>query len=223
MNQLNKDIIMKTLLTSLIILTFTTSLLAQESMTISGDSIFEKNKIKTVFSKEKNDGFYGAFSIGYSPIDDKNALTASARGCWIMDHFFSFGIGGTAFMNQIEEFTSDDILLNNDEVNLAGGYAGIILEPILLPLKPVHLSFPVLIGVGAAGNFSDYTYFSTYMVDDFFWVVEPQAELELNLTRWFRLALYGGYRLTSKLNIEGISATALQNYSAGITIKMGLF
>jgi hypothetical protein len=211
---------MKTLIAIFLFTAFSVSLIAQETMKVGPD---EDQRIKTIFKKEKRDGFYGAFSVGYSPIDKKDGVVFSSRGCWIMDHFFSIGVGGTGFVNEFEDVPFDFSFNTDNDNSLAGGYAGLIIEPILLPLKPLHLSFPILVGAGAAGAFNDYEYFSTYYVDDFFWVVEPQAELELNLTRWFRLAFYAGYRYTSELNIEGISKDALRGYSAGVTMKMGLF
>jgi hypothetical protein len=211
---------MKTLIASFIIFFIGCNLFAQENIKIGSDN---NQEIKTIFKKEKRDGFYGAFSAGYSSIDKKDGFTFSSRGCWIMDHFFSFGIGGTGFVNELDKVGLGFYTDTDNGVNLAGGYGGIILEPILLPLKPVHLSFPILLGVGAAGSFKNYDYFSTYYVDDFFWVVEPQAELEINFTKWLRFALYAGYRYTSELNIADISKDALRSYSVGATIKMGMF
>jgi len=211
---------MKKLIAIFLFTAFSVTLVAQETMRVGAD---EDQKIKTIFKKEKRDGFYGSISAGYSPIDNKDAMTFSSRGCWIMDHFFAMGVGGTAFINELDEIPFDLNFHSDNDNNLSGGYGGIIIEPIVLPLKPIHLSFPILLGVGAAGSFTDYTYFSTYGIDDFFWVVEPQAELELNLTRWMRLAVYAGYRYTSELDIEGISKDALRGYSTGVTIKMGLF
>jgi hypothetical protein len=212
---------MKILIFSFLIIASYTSLFSQNTLTVG---VEENQEIKTIFKKEKKDGFYGAFSVGYSPIDNKDALTISSRGGWIMDHFFALGVGGTGFVNDFNQLNLNFLPSGTvADLKLAGGYGGVVLEPILFPFKPVHFSFPILIGVGAAGSYSDYTYYSIYSVSDFFWVVEPQAELEINLTRWLRFALYAGYRYTSALDIKDISPTALRGYSAGITVKMGIF
>lgn len=211
---------MKTSIITFIILLIGCNLFAQENIKISSD---DNQEIKTIFKKDKKDGFYGAFSAGYSSIDHKDGVTFSARGCWIMDHCFSFGVGGTGFINELNQIGFGLNSQTNNDLKLAGGYGGIILEPIILPLKPVHLSVPILVGAGAAGSFKDYDYFSSYYVNDFFWVIDPQLELEVNFTKWLRVALYGGYRFTSELNIAGISKDALRGYSAGLTIKMGMF
>jgi hypothetical protein len=214
---------MKTTISILLLILISSLVEAQETVHFGG---YDGQEVKTIFTKEKRDGFYGSFSMGYSPIDNKDGFTVSARGCWIMDHFFSFGMGGTAFINDIDRFPRD-YYVNDEAVNansLAGGYGGLILEPIIFPLFPVHVSFPVLVGVGGISDYLDYDYYSSYSsISDFFWVVEPSVELEVNFTKWLRIALYGTYRFTSDIDIEGVSKNALKSYSAGITFKMGLF
>ncbi len=214
---------MKTLIFTITIFLFSVSLFAQKTIKIDDESN-DSQEVKTLFKKDKRDGFYYSVSAGYAPIDNKNGVVTSMRGSWIMDHFFAIGVGGTAFINELDELDLD-LLLSNEpgDLNLAGGYGGIIFEPMIFPLKPIHLSFPVLVGVGAASAFENYSYYSSLNISDFFWVVEPMAELEVNFTSWLRIAVYGGYRFTSDLDIDGISKDALRNYSAGLTLKMGLF
>jgi len=194
----------------------------QENIRFGG---YDDQEVKTIFKKEKRDGFYGSFSAAYSPINNEDGMTVSARGCWIMDHFFSFGVGGTAFINAIDEFPWNYYPSgqSDSKATLAGGYGGLILEPIIFPLFPVHLSLPVLVGVGGISQFDNLSYYSTYYLDDVFWVVEPTAELEINFTKWLRIAFFGSYRFTSSIEIENVSPNALKGYSAGITLKMGVF
>ena len=186
---------------------------------------YNDQEINTVFKREKRDGFYGSFATGYSPIDNKNGLVFSSRGGWIMDHWFGFGMFGTGFVNDIDNLESYyNPSTSKDDYSLAGGYGGLFIEPMLLPLKPVHVSFPIMFGVGAATRFNNYNYYSDFYSDaDFFYVVEPSVELEFNFTRWMRIALYGTYRYTSDISIENIAPSALRNYSAGVNVKIGLF
>ena len=50
--------------------------------------------------------------------------------------------------------------MNDHPLNytLAGGYGGIFIEPILGGTKPVHVSFPVLFGVGGVTLIENYGY-----------------------------------------------------------------
>ena len=53
------------------------------------------------------------------------------------------GIGGSGFMTQPVYDAGDDT-----DNFLTGGYGGFIIEPIVIPLEPVHVAFPILIGGG---------------------------------------------------------------------------
>jgi hypothetical protein len=117
--------------------------------------------------------------------------------------------------------------------NLAGGYGGFIIEPIIMGRWPIHISFPVLIGAGGVALtsynedlFSQYgDRYDVYLEEAVaFFVAEPGVELELNLVRWMRLAFFGNYRYTTNLISTGsINENALNTWSAGITLKVGKF
>jgi len=151
-------------------------------------------------------------------------LIAASRFGWILDHWFAFGVSGTGFVNNIGKL---DYYYTNDlrnEVFLAGGYGGFFIEPILAPMKPIHVSFPIVIGGGALARFNEYDYNYSYgFSEDLFFVVEPGVELEINFTKWMRIAAFATYRYTSDINIENVSKGALRNYSTGLTVKVGLF
>ncbi len=53
------------------------------------------------------------------------------------------GFGGTGFINDISYNNAE-----NQYTNLTGGYGGLLLEPIILPWFPVHVSLPILFGAG---------------------------------------------------------------------------
>ena len=109
----------------------------------------------TIFSKRKSNGGYGAFTMGYSQIDGRDALITGARGAFIFDHSFAIGIGGYGFVNNLD-YNSYHHQNPENELMLAGGYGGIFIEPIIAGTKPVHLSFPILIGMGGVALVDNY-------------------------------------------------------------------
>ena len=184
----------------------------------------DSDEIQTIFSKEKSNGGYGAFSIGYTEIDNKDAIMMGARGAWIINHSFAIGLGGYGFVNDINY---NNPFNDNQDYNLAGGYGGLILEPILAPRMPVHLSFPVLFGMGGIAyiehhNNWDY-WWSGNDQSDIFWVFEPSAELEFNLTKYFRMAATVSYRLTSNITMQNTDPEILNGVTAGLVFKFGKF
>jgi hypothetical protein len=217
---------MKHLFLMLVIIVFATQSMAQQIIKIDDfeEPVKADNEIQTIFKRNKRDGFYGAVSMGYSPINNNHGLVLSARGCWILDQWFTIGLGGTALSNSMNY---DDVLLDNytyDKTYMAGGYGGFIIEPILAPRKPIHLSFPILIGGGAAALIEEDSQMMPYSnVEDVFFVVEPGIELEVNFTKWLRVAVFATYRYTTDIEIKDVRDDALRSYSTGLTFKAGLF
>jgi len=191
----------------------------------AGQDYYDDREISTIFGdRHISHGGYGAITINYSQIDDKDGVVIGGRGSWVIGHWFAFGIGGSGFIN--------DFHYNNDlrqYVNLSGGYGGLYFEPILLPRIPVHLSLPVMIGVGGIAYTSSYNLYemeeSNIFVEDAspFLIVEPGVELEFNIVRCFRIAVGAYYRLTSDIQLIDTEKDVLNGLSTGVTLKFGKF
>jgi len=184
----------------------------------------ENDQISTIFSKNRQNGGYGALSLSYTQIDSKDAFMMGARGSWIIDHSFAIGLGGCGFINDVNYHG----WLNNDlDNNLAGGYGGIYLEPIIAPRLPVHISIPVLFGIGAITNIEDHRDWENWTFEDsdndVYLVFEPAIELEFNMTRHLRLAGSLGYRFTSKIDIRDTNPDILEGTNVGLIFKFGRF
>ena len=103
------------------------------------------DEMATIFGRsgDHSHGGYGAITLSYTTINKKDAMTIGGRGVWIIDHNFGIGMGGCGFITEPQM----DLILE-EEYQINGGYGGLILEPIIGAKKPIHLSFPVLIGAG---------------------------------------------------------------------------
>ena len=193
----------------------------------------EAEEFKTIFGG-RDIGGYGAVALGFSPINQDNAMIFSARGGVVMGHAVGLGIGGSGFFTEYQYNPS-----LQQKASLAGGYGGAFVEFIILGRSPVHVSIPLLIGIGGAA----YTTWDNEGSNDFerensieqtatFGVFEPGVELEFNFTRFFRVAAYFNYRYASNIDITKIidgqpvqlvSPDALNSYSAGLIFKFGKF
>lgn len=188
---------------------------------------YRNNEIQTIFSKSRSNGFYGAFTMGYSQIDGEDAFITGGRGAFIFDGVFAIGAGGYGFVNNIDYYTIYDD--RHFDYALAGGYGGLFVEPIVGGRAPVHLSFPVLFGMGAAALVPDYGWHH-WEIDpfneldhDLFFVIEPAVELEFNVARFFRTAASVSYRYTSKLDLFETSEDVLRGLNFNLTFKFGKF
>ncbi len=200
-------------------------LFCSSSFSQDHDSANNKDEFKTLFGNEKHNGAYGAFTIGYSEIDNKQAILFGGRFEWIVGHSIGLGFGGNGFINEYHFEPS----LNSD-VFLTGGYGGFYIEPILMPNFPVHLAFPILLGGGGISYVTEDRDQNYNLIEDTeaFLIAEPGAEIELNLTRYFRLALGTSYRFTTPFNVglaesTNVSSDALKGFSFMMTFKFGRF
>ena len=197
---------------------------------------------KTLFGGDQiTHGGYGGLSVNYSQIDGEDALLVGARGAWIINHGLAIGVAGYGFANDMKYYkTIDDVY---DKYNLAGGYGGLLIEPIIGSKYPVHVSIPILIGAGGVGyirhNWNNYDpdhewdddwnndnyHDEHYHADDAdaFFVLEPGIELELNMVKFVRLAIGGYYRYTSDLELADTDSDVLNGFSGGVTLKFGKF
>jgi len=210
-----------------VIFTVLITLLVAPLFSQKSDSTKSKknDEFKTIFGNSHSNGAYGAFSVGYTEIDNIQAVTFGGKFEWIVGHSFGVGFGGNGFIN---EYHWDETLQR--DVFLTGGYGGLIVEPILLPKFPVHLSFPVILGAGGISYITKENMDYHNMVEDSeaFLIVEPMAELEFNITRHFRLALGASYRFTTPFNVGAsgsvpVSSDAIENWSYVMTFKFGSF
>jgi len=220
---------MKKLFTIIVLLAVAVpAVLAQDPEEVSPAEKQERNpdNVQTLFDPHSGSGGYGAFSIGYTKINGQDAILMGGRGEWVVGHGFGLGLGGYGFIN--DPIYDPRVNLNH---SLAGGYGGLIMEPILFGWYPVHVAFPILIGAGGVANtaytadyYDPYEYWDGYLVESTaFFVAEFTAEVEFNLVRFFRLALFASYRYTSDIIMQDIPTNALRGWSGGMTFKFGSF
>lgn len=183
----------------------------------------DDNEYKTILGGRPL-GAYGAFDFGYSEIELRPTATFGARGGVIFGHNFALGVGGRAFINEYNYVEA----INRD-ASLVGGYGGFFAEWIIAPKFPVHISVPALVGLGGVAystldqENSDYVKVNDIENTETFFIAEPGIELELNMTKFFRIAVYGSYRYTTDLNWTKTPVDVLNGYSAGLIFKFGKF
>ena len=188
---------------------------------------YQNDEIRTVFSRNRSNGGYGAFSMAYSQIDGRDAFVAGGRGAFIFDHSFAIGLAGYGFVNNFSSYYYEH---PNNKLSLAGGYGGLFVEPIVAGKSPVHLSFPILFGMGGISQFDPYYWDYWEAADpvrnydyDVYFVIEPAIELEFNLARFFRTAAYVSYRYTSNIKMYETDKDVLNGLNFGLTFKFGKF
>jgi len=214
----------------------------------------QDDEMKMLFTKKDNpdkeqqelvNGGYGSFSVGWTQIDGKDAMVLGGRVAWIANHYFALGLAGRGFFNNFSnnDYYDSSYDPNKDpDYSLSGGYGGLLIEPILGAMKPVHVSFPITIGAGGVSTMpanwksSYYEPYNYYYSTDAFFLLEPGIDIEFNITNFFRIALGGSYRYTSDVYLEykyfdnmgtevstKVPKDALRGFNVDLSLKFGWF
>jgi len=180
------------------------------------------NNIQTIFKYPKTVTTYCTFTAKYGEFKNLQTWDFGMRMGAIADHIFGLGFVGygiiqTPLYNQTLQ----------EDYSLEGGYGGIYFEPILFGKMPIHASFPILIGGGGVryepSSSVNNSWSSSQSKKSMFFVIEPGAEVELNLFSHLRLALGVHYRQTSDIDLEYREPDALNGLSGSISLKFGTF
>lgn len=153
-----------------------------------------------------------------------------------LNHWLNVGLAGSWSISVIKNPFYQDHLQGLTNADLGGlelryGYGGLLLQPMVLSRSVVHLSVPVIAGMGSAA----YSYPATNNGSNGnnnrrvrtdgqgYFVLEPGLELEVSIIRSVRLGLGGSYIFTSDLDLPNTPSDALRNYTArlGLTLIMG--
>lgn len=185
-----------------------------------------RDEIQTLTGPGSHFGFYFGFTTGYSRIDGYDAVNAGASVALIANQSLAVGFSGKGFVS--EPFRGE--AGTSGKYNYAGGYGGLLIEPILFPKRPVHLSFPVLLGAGGVARNRVSDFYHPYEYDDIFindaeafLIAEPGVEIELNVARWLRMGMGVSYRIVSSFDSGDFGARELDGFNSGLSLKVGLF
>ncbi|HNQ68627.1 MAG TPA: hypothetical protein PKN32_09620 [Bacteroidales bacterium] len=193
----------------------------------------EESNYETLLSRD--DGFsHGAYvgmDFGYTEVANRSSFLTGVTIAWVIDHTIELGIAGKGFVTN----PLPDLLLENNNYMYAGGYGGLHCAVNILGKKPINVSIPIILGAGEISYIrSQYTgYYDNFYPEShyLYFVVEPGIELQLNMTKFFRLSAGVSYRYTSDIyllysNIDAqpiASPSILRGLNAGIKIKFGRF
>lgn len=204
----------------------------------------ESTEFRTIFGDGFNieSGGYGAPEFKFGKVNEQFALLLGGKGGWVINHKFVIGGGGYGmttgntfdYTENLRDIDGNMVADSSRQLDLGMGYGGIYLEYVLHPKKAVHLTFPVFIGAGGAqigvntlfdsnvSNSEDY-YTYEFIESSAFFVLEPGINLELNMSRMFRLDFGASYRFISGTQLQRLSSHDLSDFSFNLGLKFGKF
>ena len=181
---------------------------------------------ETLFKGEVDHSFYVAPSMQLTRWQDRSGWMMGGKAAWVLNQRFGLGLAGYGLVskNNIGE------IAQNNNALLQVGYAGVLLEYTPHPTRLLHLSFPVVAGVGggaytnnALGNNSSGSFsYEIYDTDTFF-VLEPGVQAELNLATFMRLGLGVSYRFAQGVNLPKSTDRSMSAPAVSLIFKFGRF
>ncbi|MEZ5084408.1 MAG: hypothetical protein R2750_13325 [Bacteroidales bacterium] len=214
---------------------------------LSGGLLFgqeESTEFRTIFGNNLNieSGGYGAPEFKFGKVNDQFALLLGGKGGWVINHRFTIGGGGYGmttnntfnYIEDLQDIDGNPVPDSSRRLDLGMGYGGIFFEYVLNPKKAFHLTFPLFIGAGGAQlgvkseldpsvpNYQDYTTYE-YVESSGFFVLEPGMNIELNMSKFFRLNVGASYRYISATDLQRLSGSDLSGFSFNLGLKFGKF
>lgn len=180
-------------------------------------SVFAQEE--TLLSGDIESGGFGGPALKVTQINGEGAVLVGGRGGWIINHSFVLGGGGYGLVNDISAKVPDT---SRGLTLLEMGYGGLDLEYIASSDNLIHLSIGLLIGGGGVGYKDEHLVGENRNMDQFF-IVEPSAHVNLNVTEFFRIAAGVSYRYVNGVNSAVTSDADLSGPSAVLTLKFGTF
>jgi hypothetical protein len=172
---------------------------------------------ETLIEGKIESGGFGGPVIRFSDVKGEFAVFVGGRGAWIVNHSFYVGAAGYGLANAIDLDNHRDYWPHRD---IEFGYGGVEFGYIHDSNRLVHFTIGALIGGGGVTRNED---FDVFYDDDAVFVLEPTADLELNVSRLVRIAAGGGYRLVTGTHAPGLDNGDLSAPFASLTVKIGKF
>lgn len=214
---------------------------------LSGGLLFgqeESTEFRTIFGSDMNieSGGYGAPEFKFGKVNNQFSLLLGGKGGWVINNKFVIGGGGYGmpsnntfdYTENLEDIDGNLVVDSTRKLDLGMGYGGIFFEYVLNPKKALHLTFPLFIGAGGAQigirseqetNITSQQDYSTYeyIESSGFFVLEPGVNIELNMTKYFRLDFGASYRFISGTQLQRLSSNNLSDFSFNLGLKFGKF
>jgi hypothetical protein len=170
---------------------------------------------RTLISSRTEVGGFIAPTARYIELKDEPGILAGGRVAMVINHVFSVGVGGYGTVNQ----PAPEGITGLESMEIA--YGGLFLEFTLKPHSVFHVSVPVLVGAGRTTFVGGYVDPETGDDSDTFFVVEPEFDLEFNITENWRVDLGVGYRHVNGTGFAEITDEDQSGTNWTLTMKFG--
>jgi hypothetical protein len=178
-------------------------------------------EMQTLFRSSRPSGGYVALSNKFTTIKGQYANIAEIYGGWLIHGRFLLGIGVAASTNNLEvptQYSTSPLR----PMSWQYGQVGMMNEYIFWSNKLVHVNLSLFSGGAFTVQYERRDEDLEYD-ENFFPVVEPGVQLELNVFKWLRISPGVSYRKTFGSDAIGLRDADLSDWSYNMTLKIGKF
>lgn len=193
------------------------------------EDVNDPKEVKSLLSKNNQIEGFGGLDLKISDIIDERTLLAGGYGGVIINRSYFLGIAAYGLATRP---AMDGIVPGPNtkkRLTLYGGYGGVVVGGTILGREVIHISLPVTFGAGNL-DVSDDDFFDQGLGDtqftvenSTFFVIEPAAQLEFNITSYLRIATGVSYRWVTGLELVNVTNDDLIGLTGVLSIRIGRF
>jgi hypothetical protein len=199
---------------------------------------YAQDEIQTVFKGGGRVTGYGALTNKFTAIRGKYANIAGVYGGVYLNQRLFLGLGGAASTNNIG-VPAEYSAIPGADLTYQYGQCGLVTEYVLNSNKVFHVTFSLFSGAGFTLQYDrhDWDDWDDWDDDDdfddwdrdnahdenWFTVVEPGVQVEVNVFKWMRFSPGVSYRTAFGSDGKGLSDSDLSDISYNVTLKFGRF
>jgi hypothetical protein len=192
------------------------------------EALAQDDNIETVFGGSVKVTGYGALTNEFTTIRGGFANMTGAYGGVYLNSKFLIGVSAAAVTNNLPVPLAYSVDPTRN-MSYEYGQVGMINEYVINSNKAVHFSVSMFTGAGFSVQYQRYNVYEPDFVpgidhdEDWFLVLEPGAQVEVNILRWMRFSPGISYRKSFGADAKGITDSSISNMSYNLTLKFGKF
>lgn len=165
-------------------------------------------------------GFYVAPAVGVTTLNDDVAPLIAMRAAWLANRSFGVGLAVNAVANEFDEKL-------HYKGRALSAYGGLLLQYVIGSTRLLHGFIETTVGGGRACLQTGIEGSDTGKDDcgprHGFFMLEPMANLEINVSSFMRVSLGVGYRVAAAGSASEISSKNLGGFVSKTALEFGRF
>lgn len=182
--------------------------------------VFAQEDFQTIFDRDVSFSGYGGPFMSFTQINGEFAHMMGGGGGLIVSKSFTFGgfgIGSTT--NHFIDYANPHSSIVYPDMDIEIGYGGLYVGYVFAANKPIH---PAIYLQSGWGEVSLYDGDSRTISDNIF-SLNPSLQLEMNMTKFFRIGLGVNYQYVRGVSLNGLSNEDFSSPGAFLSFKFGWF